>query len=100
MSEAAGMKTIDRRSFLQSSLGGIAGVAAVPLLGGLAGCQQTPARPAAAGGKAAEHTAARATALATEKLTERVTLITGAPGNLVALSSADGVVLVDSGSAE
>ena len=40
------MKATDRRSFLQAGLGGLAGLAAVPLLGGLAGCQQVPARPA------------------------------------------------------
>src|SRR5262249_22812978 len=38
-------------------------------------------------------------ARANEKLTDRVTLITGVPGNVVALSSNDGVLLVDSGSA-
>jgi glyoxylase-like metal-dependent hydrolase (beta-lactamase superfamily II) len=42
--------------------------------------------------------AAEATRLPTEKLADRVTLITGAPGNVVALASGDGVVLVDSGS--
>ncbi len=90
------MKTTDRRKFLQSSLTGIAGLAAVPLLGGLAGCQQSPARPSSSVGGAPQRT----TALPTEKLTERVTLITGAPGNLIALSSTDGVILVDSGSSE
>lgn len=85
------MKMTDRRSFLQGSLSGLAGLASVPLLGGLSGCQQLPSRQSAGG------TAGRKTALPTEKLTERVTLITGAPGNLVALTSADGIVLVDSG---
>lgn len=76
--------TTDRRSFLQTSLTGLAALASVPLLGaGLEGCQQVPSRK---------------NALPTEKLTERVTLITGAPGNVVALSSGDGVLLVDSGS--
>src|SRR5690348_14248885 len=76
--------TTDRRSFLQTSLTGLAALASVPLLGaGLEGCQQVPSRK---------------NALPTEKLTERVTLITGAPGNVVALSSSDGVLLVDSGS--
>jgi glyoxylase-like metal-dependent hydrolase (beta-lactamase superfamily II) len=79
--------TTDRRNFLQTSVSGLAALASVPLVGGtLAGCQQVPAT--------------RKGALPTEKLTERVTLITGAPGNLVALSSSDGVVLVDSGSLE
>jgi cyclase len=73
------MKTTDRRRFLQASVGSLA----VPFLGGLAGCATTQ----------------RKTALSTEKLADRVTLITGAPGNVVALTSSDGVVLVDSGAA-
>ncbi|MBX5463333.1 MAG: MBL fold metallo-hydrolase [Steroidobacteraceae bacterium] len=84
------MKTTDRRRLLQAGLGGLAGLASVPLLGSLAGCQQLPARPSRA----------RTAALPTEKLTERVTLITGAPGNVIALAAEDGVVLVDSGAAE
>jgi cyclase len=88
------MKTTDRRSFLQAGLGGLAGLA-------LAGCQQLPQQPS---GTATGRTAARPTgrkpALVGEKLTERVTLITGAPGNVVALSASDGVVLVDSGAAD
>ncbi|MDY6984624.1 MAG: MBL fold metallo-hydrolase, partial [Pseudomonadota bacterium] len=38
--------------------------------------------------------------LPTQKLNGNVTLIQGAPGNLVALNSGNGIVLVDSGSAE
>jgi cyclase len=82
------MTTTDRRSFLQSSLNGLAGLASVPLLGELSGCQQLPAREAT-GPK---------TALTNEKLAERVTVISGAPGNVVVLSGSDGIVLVDSGS--
>jgi glyoxylase-like metal-dependent hydrolase (beta-lactamase superfamily II) len=92
------MKTTDRRSFLQASLGGLAGLASVSLVGGLAGCQQTPSRQAP--GPTSARTTARAAALSIEKLTDRVTLITGAPGNIVALSSSDGIVLVDSGAAD
>lgn len=80
--------TTDRRRFLQTSLSGFIGLAAVPLL---EGCQQAPARDSGTGG-------GHKTALPTEKLTDRVTLITGAPGNLVALSTGNGLVLVDSGS--
>jgi cyclase len=89
------MKTLDRRGFLQTSVGALAGMASVPLVGGLAGCQQLPSKSQPTG-----RTSARATATTTEKLSERVTLVAGAPGNVVALSSGDGVVLVDSGSAE
>ena len=71
----------DRRHFLKSSLGGLA-VA-------LAGCQQNPAQP-----KAAQ--AARIP-METVKVTDRVSVISGAPGNVLVLASGDGV-LVDSGS--
>jgi cyclase len=67
----------DRRSFLLGSL-------AVTL----AGCQQSPSRPASV----------RAAVLPTEKITDRVSVITGAPGNVVLLSEGSGAVLVDSGS--
>lgn len=83
------MTKTDRRSFLQASVGGLAGLASVPLLGGLEGCQQVPARPATQ----------RAVALPTTKLNDRISIVSGAPGNLVALSSSDGILLVDSGSA-
>jgi cyclase len=85
----------DRRGFLQTSLSGLAGLASAPFLGALAGCEQLPTRPSTAQ-PAGEQ--ASSTAVTSEKLTERVTLIGGAPGNLVALSSSDGAVLVDSGS--
>jgi cyclase len=76
------MKTTDRRSVLKAGLGGLAGLA-------LVGCQQLPTQ-----------STGRKTALKTEKLTERVTLISGVPGNVVAMSASDGVVLVDSGAAD
>jgi cyclase len=81
------MKANDRRTFLKTSLLGLGGVASAPLLGALTGCQQSPARPSAA----------RA-ALSTASVTDRVSVISGAPGNVVVLSSGDGVLLVDSGS--
>lgn len=77
-----------RRSVLQAGLG----LAAVPLFGAVAGCAQTPSSTAAAGKEAVPQLA-----VGTQKLTERVTVVTGAPGNLVALSTGDGVLLVDSG---
>jgi cyclase len=88
------MKTTDRRSFLHTSLTGLAGLASVPLLGGLTGCQQVPTA-----GEAAARTSVRTSALPTTKLTDQITLISDAPGNVLALSSSDGVLLVDSGSA-
>jgi glyoxylase-like metal-dependent hydrolase (beta-lactamase superfamily II) len=77
--------TTDRRNFLQTSLGSLAALASVSALGGLEGCQQLPGRQTSG-------------ALPTEKLADRVTLITGTPGNVVALTSSEGFVLVDSGS--
>src|SRR5262245_6983744 len=65
---------MDRRFF-------IAGLVSAPLLG----CQTTPS--------------AQKSALTTEKLTERVSVISGAPGNVIVLTTSDGAVLVDSGSA-
>jgi len=87
------MKKTDRRSVLKAGLGGVAGLAAVPLLGGLAGCQQVASRQAP--GSAAAGT--RPGPLTIEKLTERVTVVSGAPGNVVALGAEDGILLVDSG---
>ncbi len=75
------MKTTDRRSVLKG-LGGLAGLTAAPLLGGLAGCSRGSAP------------------LPAQSLTDRVALITGAPGNVVALSTGNGFMLVDSGAAD
>ena len=86
------MKITDRRSFLQTSLTGLAGLAAVPVVSGLAGCQQVPARQG--GGPTGR------TALQTAKLTGRVSVISGAPGNVIVLAADDGLALVDSGAAE
>jgi glyoxylase-like metal-dependent hydrolase (beta-lactamase superfamily II) len=87
------MKTTDRRSFLRTSLGGLAGLASVPLLGGLGGCQHVASPPSASA------TPGRTT-LQANKLTDRVSVIGGAPGNVVTLTAHDGVLLVDSGSAD
>ena len=88
----------DRRSFLRASLSGLAVLASVPVLASLEGCQQVPSRQPPGPTTATTTTTARKSALPTEKLSDHVTLITGAPGNLVALSSSDGILLVDSGS--
>ena len=88
------MKMTDRRNFLHTTLTGFAGLACAPLLGGLAGCQSVPAHSEAAAATAP------GAAVTTEKLADRVSVIGGAPGNVVVLSADDGVLLVDSGSAE
>lgn len=77
-----------RRSFLKQALGGFAGLAAVPLLGGMAGCAPNPARPATG----------RAALLPLVKVSDRISVITAAPGNVLVLSEGNSVVLVDSGS--
>ncbi|MDT8399372.1 MAG: MBL fold metallo-hydrolase [Pseudomonadales bacterium] len=76
------MKTSERRSVLKVGLHGLAGLMAMPLLGGLAGCS----RPAAK--------------LPVVALGDRMALIDGAPGNVILLQTNEGVLLVDSGSAE
>ena len=68
--------TIDRRSLLKASLGGLAGLVSVPLLG------------------------AGSPRLSSQVLAGKVTLISGAPGNVLALATDEGVVLVDSGAAD
>jgi glyoxylase-like metal-dependent hydrolase (beta-lactamase superfamily II) len=70
-----------RRSFLQGA-GGLA------LTSALAACQTATTREAPV----------PKAALTTDKLTDRVSVITGAPGNVIVVSSGDSVMLVDSGS--
>lgn len=84
--------SLDRRNFLKTSLGGVAGLTSVPLLGGLAGCQHLPASQSAE--------PARAKALSITKVSDRVSVIADAPGNVTVLNTGDGVLLVDSGSVE
>lgn len=74
------MKTINRRNFLKTGLRAIAATVTLPLLGGLAGCFQQR--------------------LVIEALGDRLQLIKGAPGNLLALTTPDGILLVDSGAVE
>src|SRR5688572_2401730 len=99
------MKTTDRRSVLKAGLGGLAGLATVPVVAGLAGCQTLSSGSSASGASSQVSGAsgakpAKLGPLTTEKLSERVTLIVGAPGNVIALAADGGVVLVDSGAAE
>src|SRR5262245_26921291 len=91
----------DRRHFLKTSLGGIAGLSALPLVGGLAGCAQTADGPAPAKASAGVKLPQPiGTNGAVVKVTDRVTVIPNVPGNVVVLSAGNGVLLVDSGSAE
>jgi cyclase len=90
------VEVTDRRSVLRAGLGGLVGLASVALVSGLAGCQQLPARPPTAPAREP----GRKAALGSEKLADRVMLISGAPGNVVCMTANDGVVLVDSGAAD
>ena len=65
---------IDRRSILKAGLDTMAGLIAAPLFG------------------------AEAAKVSAQKLAGKASLITGAPGNVVALTDSSGIVLVDSGS--
>jgi len=70
------MKMIDRRHLLKTGLGVAAGFVPAPLW------------------------AAQASKLPTQALAGKATLISGAPGNVIAVNTSAGVVLVDSGAAE
>jgi len=87
----------DRRSFLKSALAGAGGLASAAALGSLAGCQSAPARQSAG---APGSQVARVGALSTAKITERVSVISNTPGNVIALDTGDGLLLVDSGSTQ
>lgn len=80
------MKTTDRRTLLKAGLG----LASVPLIGTLSACsrQEQAAAPAAI------------RSLPVTALNERVSVIGEAPGNVLVLDTGEGVLLVDSGSAE
>lgn len=88
------MKTTDRRHILKAGLGGLAGLASVSLLGSLSGCSRDSREEEQA------TVQQQATRLPIESLSDRMRLITGAPGNVLALAVNDGFLLVDGGSAE
>jgi glyoxylase-like metal-dependent hydrolase (beta-lactamase superfamily II) len=79
----------DRRHFLKTGLGGLAGLSTLPLLSSLARSQT-----AAPDGDAA----AANVALQTQQVTARVSVISQTPGNVIVLAAGDGLLLVDSGS--
>src|SRR5690606_38516358 len=69
-----------RRRFLGAGLEGLAALASVPMLSALSG-------------------AARAQQAGARRLSDKLTLIGGVPGNVLALSGGEGVLLVDTGAA-
>jgi glyoxylase-like metal-dependent hydrolase (beta-lactamase superfamily II) len=76
-------RTTNRRRLLRAGFGGVAGLVTAPWLG-LTGARTASAQPAS---------------ISREALADRIDLIRGVPGNVLALSTGDGIVLVDSGSA-
>jgi cyclase len=74
------MKMIDRRKVLQTGLRAVAAAASLPLLSSLSGCSQQR--------------------LPIATLSDRVRLLSDAPGNVLALTTPEGILLVDSGAAE
>jgi glyoxylase-like metal-dependent hydrolase (beta-lactamase superfamily II) len=88
------MHSTDRRNFLKSGAGGLAGLASLPLVGVLAGCQSAPGRST---GRAAQVAAPK---IETQVVAGRVSVISGVPGNVVLLAEDAGAVLVDSGALE
>jgi cyclase len=71
----------------------MAGMATLPVLGSLASCSREQEQ-----GKGQPSVAAPSI-LPVEKLTDRISMITGAPGNILVLNAGEGAVLVDSGAA-
>jgi len=84
------MKTTQRRHVLKAGLG----LAAAPLVVGLTGCSRDAETPADGN----QTPVARAPEkLPVQVLRENVSVISGAPGNILALSTPEGYLLVDSG---
>lgn len=70
------MTMIGRRNILKAGATGVAALIAAPLFG------------------------AQSSKVSTLALTDKLSVIAGAPGNVIALNGADGIVLVDSGAAD
>jgi cyclase len=86
------MKSFNRRHMLKAGVG----LASVPLVAGLGSCsrEEEPALNESNLAAAPEPTLLPLTAL-----TDTVSVISGAPGNILVLTTGDGLLLVDSGSA-
>ncbi len=87
------MKKSERRNILKAGVG----LASAPILAGLAGCsseEQAQESPAVV-----EAVVQAPTRLAMQTIRENVSVINGAPGNILVLTTDSGHMLVDSGSA-
>jgi glyoxylase-like metal-dependent hydrolase (beta-lactamase superfamily II) len=76
----------DRRTFIKAAIGGVAGTSLSQAFSARTFAQAGASRIAAT--------------LSTEKLSDNLVLLTGAGANVVAMTGADGVVMVDGGLAE
>jgi glyoxylase-like metal-dependent hydrolase (beta-lactamase superfamily II) len=86
-------KMTKRRQILKTGIS----LASMPLLGSLVSCSKQ--QQSEQGADESTSTPQAAARLRTESLTETVTMVSGAPGNVLALKTDTGLVLVDSGSA-
>lgn len=84
------MKRTDRRFILKAGLG----LASMPLLVGVAGCSREEESA-----QDVTQITPEPTRLPTQALNDRVTLVQEAPGNVLALTTLEGLMLIDSGSA-
>ena len=95
------IKKQERRNILRAGIS----LASAPLLGGLVSCSGEQENPGAQSVQVAQETEIpqeviqAPSLLPTEPLSDRVILISNAPGNVLALETDNGNVLIDSGSA-
>lgn len=85
------MKLAQRRQILKAGLS----LVSAPLLAGLSGCSR---EEQAQESQLATETATPPTRLPIESLSDSVSVISGAPGNVLVLETGEGLMLVDSGS--
>src|SRR5262245_57942150 len=85
-----------RRGFLQALLGGATGLSLAGLWEDSAAAQEGPGHAPAPSRRATDGAKTKA-ALAATRLTERLILITGAGGNVVAVIGPDGLAMVNGG---
>lgn len=86
------MKLQDRRTVLKTGLRTMTSLAVLPSLGYLAGCSRQEE-----GAPTAQVLQRAPESLPVAALTERISLLGGAPGNIVVLKTGEGLLLVDSG---
>jgi glyoxylase-like metal-dependent hydrolase (beta-lactamase superfamily II) len=88
--------TFERRTILRAG----AGLSCAPLIAGLTGCSQDPAADATSESVTSTPVMRTPEQLPMESVRNGVSVISGAPGNVLVLETAEGRLLVDSGSAD